>query len=234
MNPPTTAPKEDSDPTPAIELTGLVSRYGREVVLRDINLVVRPGRTVVLTGENGAGKTTLLKVLATRLRPNRGSGRVFGFDLVKQTPEVRRHLAFLSVQGGNYLELTACENLQLAARLYGVDPAGIERVLHTVGLWPVRHKLVRTYSSGMKKRLGLARLLMSEAQLWLLDEPYASLDEAGRDLIDTLLNEAKGAGKTIAMASHEERRWETLADSILVIKRGRLQIGSRPRAGARA
>jgi heme exporter protein A len=225
---------ENADPPPAIELSDLVSRYGREVVLRDINLIIRPGRTVVLTGENGAGKTTLLKVLATRLRPNRGSGKVFGFDLLRQAPEVRRRLAFLSVQGGSYLELTACENLRLAARLYNKDRTDIERVLNRVGLWPKRHKLVRTYSSGMKKRLGLARLLLSEAELWLLDEPYASLDEEGRDLIDTLLGEAKVAGKTVAMASHEVSRCTAVADSILVIKSGRLRTSQRLREDARA
>lgn len=211
----------------AIEFDGLSRRYGLQFVLQDINLVVTQGKMVVLAGSNGAGKTTLLKVLSTRLRPSKGQGRVFGFDLVKEAKEVRRHVAYLSVLGGHYQTLTALENLRLAATLYGHDAAEVttaelEGKLQAVDLFKVKDKAVRTFSSGMKKRLGIARLLMSDADLWLLDEPYAALDEAGRALIDEMLGSAKLQGRTVLMATHAVEHAAQFADSVLNLQNGGL------------
>lgn len=210
---------------PAVELSGLARRYGAAYVLKNVNLSVSPGRTLVLRGGNGVGKTTLLRVLSTRLRPSRGGGRVLGFDLVKEAHSVRERIAYLSVFGGAYGALTARENLVLAAKLYGGRPAEhsfVDDYLEHVGLYNVRDKLVRTFSSGMKKRLGVARLLLADAELWLLDEPYAALDEAGRGLIDGLLVTAKAEGKTVVMASHELERSARFADRILDVENGTL------------
>lgn len=214
--------------TPAIELNGLARRYGAAYVLKNINLTVTPGRTLVLRGGNGAGKTTLLRVLSTRLRPSRGGGRVLGFDLVREAHRIREHVAYLSVFGGAYGALTAHENLALAAKLYG-KTGELDGYLEQVGLHHARNKLVRTFSSGMKKRLGVARLLLSEAELWLLDEPYAALDESGRDLIDSLLLTAKDAGKTVLLASHELERSARFADRILDVQGGTLVSTPAPR-----
>jgi heme exporter protein A len=208
---------------PAIELRGLGRRYGANFVLRDVNLSVSAGRTLVLRGANGAGKTTLLRVLSTRLRPSRGEGRVFGFDLTKEAHRVRERVAYLSVFGGSYGALTAGENLALAARLYG-RRVNVEAYLERVGLADARHKLVRTFSSGMKKRLGVARVLLSEADLWLLDEPHAALDEAGRELIDRLLQQARDERKTVLMASHELERSARFADRMLDVAGGTLVL----------
>lgn len=215
--------------TPAIELKGLGRRYGRHLVLEDVNLVVAPGKTVVLRGANGAGKTTLLRVLSTRLRPSRGAGCVFGHDLVKEGGQVRKRIAYLSVLGGSYGNLSALENLRLAARLRGRRPASgeLEAYLAEVGLEGARHKLARSFSSGMKKRLGLARLLLAEADLWLLDEPYAALDENGRTLVDGLLARARAVGRTVVMASHEPGC--APADGTLLLTGGRLaRLGRAP------
>ena len=206
---------------PAVELNGLARRYGAAYVLKNVNLSVSPGRTLMLRGGNGAGKTTLLRVLSTRLRPSRGGGSVLGFDLVREAHRVRERVAYLSVFGGAYGALTACENLVLAARLYGKD-TDVGGYLEQVGLQSARDKLVRTFSSGMKKRLGVARVLLSGADLWLLDEPYAALDEAGRRLIDALLVTAKDEGKTVIMASHELERSARFADRILDVRSGTL------------
>ncbi len=207
---------------PAIELTHLARRYGREFVLKDINLVVRAGKIVVLKGNNGTGKTTLLKVLSTRLRPSRGSGKVFGCDLIKQANEVRKSVAYLSVSGGSYPSLTAFENLKLAARLYNLEfaKAELEGKLEAVGLSQARNKLVREFSSGMKKRLGIARVLLSDAELWLLDEPYNALDENGQILVDDLLKTAHLDGRTVIMATHDLERSSRFADSVLVLEQG--------------
>lgn len=216
---------------PAVELSGLARRYGAAFVLKNINLSVTPGRTLVLRGGNGAGKTTLLRVLSTRLRPSRGGGRVLGFDLVKEAHRVRERVAYLSVFGGAYGALTARENLALAAKLYGKRVE--DDYLEQVGLEGARDKLVRTFSSGMKKRLGVARLLLADADVWLLDEPYAALDESGRELIDALLTRAKERGKTVLMASHELERSARFADRVLNLQNGTLVSVPTPREVSR-
>ena len=207
----------------AIDLNDLARRYGAAYVLRGVNLKVTAGRTLVLRGGNGAGKTTLLRVLSTRLRPSRGGGRVLGFDLVRDAHRIRERIAYLSVFGGAYGALSARENLALAAKLYGKQ-VELDAYLERVGLLNACDKLVRTFSSGMKKRLGIARLLLADADLWLLDEPYTALDEAGRELIDTLLLEAKAAGKTVMMASHELGRSARFADRVLSLEGGILSV----------
>ena len=209
---------------PAVELSGLARRYGAAYVLRDVNLNVAEGRTLVLRGGNGAGKTTLLRVLSTRLRPSRGGGRVFGFDLVREAHRVRERVAYLNVFGGAYGALTAKENLAFAARLYGQPVEKVDGLLEQVGLGVARDRLVRTFSSGMKKRLGVARVLLSNADLWLLDEPYAALDEEGQNLIDALLVRAKTDGKTVLMASHDLGRSARFADRVLDVRGGTLEV----------
>ena len=212
-----------ASPPLAVDLEDLARRYGAAYVLRGVNLKITPGRTLVLRGGNGAGKTTLLRVLSTRLRPSRGGGRVLGFDLVREASQIRERIAYLSVFGGAYGALSARENLALAARLYGKH-APLDEYLGRVGLADARDKLVRTFSSGMKKRLGIARLLLADADLWLLDEPYTALDEAGRELIDTLLVTAKAEGKTVVMASHELERSAQFADRIVSLEGGVLSV----------
>ena len=207
----------------AIDLSDLARRYGAAYVLRGVSLQVTPGRTVVLRGGNGAGKTTLLRVLSTRLRPSRGGGRVLGFDLERESYHIRERVAYLSVFGGAYGALSARENLALAARLYGKQ-VEVDSYLERVGLLSVRNKLVRTFSSGMKKRLGIARLLLADADVWLLDEPYTALDEDGRELVDTLLIKAKTEGKTVVMASHELERSARFADRVLSLAGGVLSL----------
>lgn len=207
---------------PAVELTGLARRYGSSLVLRGVNLEMARGRTVVLRGANGAGKTTLLKVLATRLRPSRGGGRVFGHDLLREAHEVRRRVAFLPAAGGSYPALNARENLRLAATLYGRPDADLDALLARVGLAEVARP-VRTFSTGMKKRLGVARLLLSDADLWLLDEPYGALDEAGCGLIDELLVQSRAEGRTVLIASHQQARAELAADAELALEEGVLR-----------
>lgn len=208
---------------PALELDGLARRYGREWVLRDVSLRVAQGKLVALRGRNGSGKTTLLRVLATRLRPSRGRVRVHGCDVLRDGHEARRLCAFLSVLGGNYPALTGRENLRLAARLRDRRDPPVEAALARVGLEAHGDRVVRTYSSGMKKRLGLARTLLSDARVWLLDEPYAALDEEGRALVDGLLTEARAEGRTVLLASHEADRIAPLVDGALELDGGRIR-----------
>jgi heme ABC exporter ATP-binding subunit CcmA len=207
----------------AIELRGLQRRYGRHLVLKGIDLEVSPGRIVALHGANGSGKTTLLRLLATRLRPSAGAARIYGHDLIREAHEVRRRLATVAVFGGAYGTLTARENLRLAAALRGAAPSDVDAALERVSLGRVADHLVRTFSSGMRKRLALARLLVAHVDLWLLDEPHAALDQGGQALVDELVVEARARGTTVLMATHELARSFDVADAVLRIDDGQLR-----------
>jgi len=211
---------------PAIELEHISKRYGRQYIFSDINLTVNRGKIIVLQGNNGAGKTTFLRVLSTRLSPTTGVGKIFGFDLKKKAHEVRKHVAYLTVFGGNYQNLTAFENLKFASQLYKKKLAkgDILDLLEHVQLANAKTKLVREYSSGMKKRLSLAKLMLSDAKLWLLDEPFAALDSDGKELVDNLILKAKKEGKTLIIASHDVERASKFADTVLSIDAGGLKL----------
>lgn len=224
----TAAPTTDA---PAIELRAISRRMGRDLVLDGLSLEVAKGRVVVLRGGNGAGKTTLLRLLATRLRPNEGSGSVHGFDLVRQAQDVRARIGLLSVHGGNYAVLTAAENLRLALELTNrphvdTSDAAIAAALDKVDLGSVGRKLVRSYSSGMKKRLGVARLLLLDPELWLLDEPYSALDDDGKHLMDDVISGARQRGRTVLLASHENDRDALRVDAVLTLAGGALRAAA--------
>lgn len=197
---------------------------GNQQVLRGVDLEVAAGRLVVLRGGNGAGKTTLLKVLATRLRPTSGSAKLFGFDVLTQAAEVRSRMGMLSVMGGSYPVLSARENLTMAADMSGKERGQIADLIERVGLADAADKYVRAFSSGMKKRLALARLMLLDPQLWLLDEPYAALDDAGKALVDEVVVSARQRGRTLLMASHEASREALTPDAVIQLHDGRVRL----------
>ena len=223
---------------PAVRLRGVVHGYGGPPVLAGLDLDVTAGRVVALHGPNGAGKTTLLRLLATRLRPSRGEARVLGHDVVGEAHAVRGLIVLLPVYGGAYGALTGRENLRLAIALRGGDPSqaagATDAALARVGLAGVADHLVRAYSSGMRKRLALARLVLADAPVWLLDEPYAALDEDGQALVDGLIADAREAGRTVLVASHDLPRSLATADAVVEMAAGRLRVIARPRPAAAA
>ncbi|GEM48841.1 heme ABC exporter ATP-binding protein CcmA [Deinococcus cellulosilyticus] len=179
----------------------LARRFAKSWVLRDITFSVEEGETVVLFGENGAGKTTLLRVLSGVLSPHRGEGRIFGYDL-KDRRSVREHAFFLSNDQGLYADLTVLENLTFTAQMYGVK-TDLKAIVQRVGLEQAGGKRARELSSGMRKRALLGRMLIAPGPLLLIDEPFANLDEAGKQFVLSILQEAQQQNKTLIFTSHE-------------------------------
>jgi heme exporter protein A len=209
---------------PAVEATGLGRRFGRRWALAALDVALPRGEALLVAGRNGSGKSTLLRVLATVLRPDRGRGAVDGFDLVAERDEVRRRVALLGHQAHTYESLTALENLQVAARFLR-RPAGRTDLLprlEELGLAGRADDVVATFSAGMRKRLSLARILLQEASLVMLDEPYGQLDPPGFLFVDRLLDSTRRRGATLLMATHLLERGRAHCDRALILAEGRL------------
>jgi heme exporter protein A len=204
----------------AVETIGLSRRYGRRWALSDVSLGVPAGSIVMLAGRNGSGKSTLLRVLATALRPDHGSARVAGHDVRHERDQVRRAVCLLGHYSFHYEALTAHENLGIAASFLGrrYDPGLLERV----GLEGRADDPVSSFSAGMRKRLALARVLLQDAAVVLLDEPYGELDPPGFALLDRVISELRSRAATVIMATHLVDRGRALCDHALLLEEGRL------------
>jgi len=192
----------------AVRLQGVARRFGDRWVLRGVDLDIAPGEVVALTGRNGSGKTTLLRIIATLLRPTRGAATVFGHDTVREPDPIRARVGFLGHRAGLYDHLTAAENLIFSLRMAGrvADPAAVGAALARVRLTEARDERVRGFSAGMQRRLGLARLLLRPPSVLLLDEPYASFDSDGVDLVNEFASEVAASGGVVLLATHDMTR----------------------------
>ena len=209
----------------AIRLDGLARRFGQRWILRGIDLAVQPGEVLALTGRNGSGKTTLLRVVATVLRPSRGTARVFGHDVVESPDAIRELVGLLGHDAALYDDLTAAENLVFAQRMSGLPAvaAAAQAALEQVGLVHVARERVRGFSAGMRRRLGLARLLLRHPlKLLLLDEPYASFDADGIDVVNGFAQRVAAAGGVAILATHDLARATDITTRRLHLADGRL------------
>ncbi len=204
----------------AIELAGLTRRYGDREALADVSLTLEAGRTLVVFGPNGAGKTTLLRVLATLLRPHGGSATVLGFALPDQGWAVRGRIGFLGHASLLYRDLTA------RARTYASTPACTARrtsasreLLDAVGLRNRADDPVHTFSRGMVQRAAVARCVLHDPELLLLDEPTANLDPHAAELVEPLIGAA--SGRTRVVTSHDPVGGLEGADLALGLRAGR-------------
>jgi heme exporter protein A len=206
----------------SIALSGVARRFGRSWPLRSVSLQVEPGDGVALMGRNGSGKTTLLRVIATALRPTRGGGTVMGHDLIEDADDVRAAVGFLGYHPGLYPDLTAAENLGFALRMLGRSPdrAVIDASLDRVGMLARADDRVRDFSSGMSRRVALARLTLREYRVLLLDEPHASFDAEGLALIDEICIEARSRGAAVVIATHDPVRSRAVANRAVEIRNG--------------
>jgi len=216
-----------ADDRPALRLAGITRRFGRRWALRGIDLEVSRGTVLAVLGANGTGKTTLLRILGTLLRPTAGRAEVLGANVMKHPDQIRRGTALMTPGGHAYDELTGLENLRFAARMGGgdVDANAHRAALARVGLEEACDLSVRGYSTGMRKRLELARIGLRSPDLVLLDEPFASLDEGGVELVQGAIAGWRDAGATVLIASHRLAQAGRHADRTVRIERGRIVEG---------
>ena len=207
----------------AIETEHLTKAFGTRKAVDDVTFALEEGAFLSIFGPNGAGKTTLLRMLATLARPTGGAVRVAGIDLREEPDAARARIGMISHAPILYPDLTALENLELYAQLYGVnDPqARARELLDAVGLSMRRLDAVRTFSRGMVQRVAIARALVHDPQVVLLDEPYSGLDPHAVEIFDGLIESVRN-GRTFVMVSHDLQKGWDMCTHALVLARGRV------------
>jgi ABC-type multidrug transport system ATPase subunit len=213
------------DASPIITLTDVVKQFGRFAALRGVSAEFAPGRLYAILGDNGAGKTTLLRVLAGLAQPTRGSVSILG------TTELRavcHELGYMAHPSLLYDEMNGMENLRYFGRLYGInDDARGAANLAAVGLDSTLTRPVAQYSQGMRQRLSLARALLNDPKLLLLDEPFSNVDAGSARAMVALLDRMCAAGKTIFVVTHQTYLLDGVADEFVWMEAG--QVTSRTR-----
>ncbi|HTD55947.1 MAG TPA: heme ABC exporter ATP-binding protein CcmA [Silvibacterium sp.] len=215
---------------PVIALESVSKLYGTFVALRKISLTLDQGRCCVLLGENGAGKSTLLRLIAGLIKPTHGTVRVLG-----ETPhDARDRIGYMSHAPMLYEEFSGAENLRYFAALYRErECMSPEAALASVGLDPALTRPVGQYSQGMRQRASLARVLLPNPDLLLLDEPFSNMDAASaRQMLD-LLAGLRAQGKTIVLTTHQRELAEPLADLLLTLQAGSVASLVESREGVR-
>ena len=210
----------------AIRVEGLQKSFGDEPVLWDLDLEVQWGEFLVLLGANGTGKTTLLRLMSTQARPEAGQILVAGYDLKRQPRSIRRNIGVVGHLSYLYEDLTCRENLEFYGRLYQVKELSqqVEMVLDRVGLSQRAHQRVRTLSHGMRQRLALARAILHQPSILLLDEPEGGLDRRSIDMLRQLTAEWTAAGGSIVMTTHNEELGRSWAHRVGVLSQGRVHF----------
>lgn len=206
----------------AVEVEGLTKVFGPTLALDAVDLCAVRGEVVALLGPNGAGKTTLLKVLSTALKPTAGGGRVLGEDLVAGRDPIRRRIGMISHNHHLYEELTGEENLRFAATMRGIrfDRGRIRKALAEVALESQAASKVRTYSTGMKRRLVIGKMLLFDPELLFLDEPYNTLDQAAIALLNDYVASVRARGGSAVVATHNLSRAYEMADRFVLMREG--------------
>jgi heme exporter protein A len=194
----------------------LTQWFGHDMALDSVDLVIDAGEHMAVLGDNGAGKTTLLRILATALRPTSGTVEIAGLNAFRERRRLRHYLGYVGHSLGLYPALTAAENLEFFCDLQGVDRARVDGVLDTVGLRAEAHRRTAQLSRGMQQRLAIARAVLHEPRLLILDEPDASLGVDAADLLSTVMR-----GRTVVLATHDHSLANRLCPRTLNLRHGR-------------
>lgn len=209
-----------------IQAEGLKKSFGNFDALRGIDLRVKRGEFMTLFGPNGAGKTTLIKLLATLTSPTSGTLSVYGYDVRKDVNNIRSVIGVISHDPYLYDNLSAFENIKFFGTLYGLDDVDnrARSVIKQVGLEKRMNDLVRTFSRGMKQRLTVARAIVHEPKILLLDEPYTGLDQHGAQIFGEMLSDLKSQRRTILMTTHNIDEGLDLSDRIGILAKGKIVL----------
>jgi ABC-2 type transport system ATP-binding protein len=212
-----------------IETFDLSKQYNNDFWAVDgVTLNVQPGQILALLGQNGAGKTTTVRMLTSLLSPTRGWARVGGYDVVKKPQEVRANVGVLTEQHGLYMRMTGEEYLEYFGKVYGLDSATRGRqsnyLLEYFGLAEAARRRSGEYSKGMKQKLALARALIHDPSVLLLDEPTSAMDPESAQLVRNEISRLKSSRRTIIICTHNLAEAEALADQIAIIYRGKILL----------
>jgi heme exporter protein A len=194
----------------------LSHRFGPELALDSVDLVLDTGEHMAVLGENGAGKTTLLRILATASRPTSGRLEIMGVDALRERRRLRARIGFVAHAPGLYPALTAAENLEFFCSLYGVGRARVQETLGLVGLAEFASRPAGQLSRGMQQKLAIGRAILHDPRLLVLDEPDASLGSDGAELLTQVMH-----GRTVVMATHDHALANRLCRRTLVLRHGR-------------
>jgi len=227
---------ESAPPIPAVQTIGLTRTFGPMTALSTLDLTILRGDLFGFIGSNGAGKTTTLRILATFLAPSAGTAKVLGRDVIREADAVRHVIGYMPDFFGVYKDMEVTEYLDFFGACYKIPTAQREKtvndVLELVGLSEKKGALIGALSRGMQQRLGLARVLIHDPQVLLLDEPASGLDPRARIEMMAILQELQKMGKTIIISSHILSELQTLCNRVAIIEKGRL-IYSGPVQGVR-
>jgi len=217
---------------PVVDIQDVVCQFGTVIALGGVSLQILPGTVVVVVGPNGAGKTTLIDVICGLVRPSRGIARVFGQNVSENPAAVRSKIGVLPQETALYHEVSAWQNLRFAAALYGVPnaEARIAEVLDLVGLSARSHDTVSHFSGGMQRRLAIARALLHDPQLLILDEPTVGVDVEARHQIWTHIRSLGTGGRAVVLTTNYLDEAEALCDRVAILRSGRLVAEDTPAA----
>jgi len=208
-----------------VQARELRKSFGNKPVLRGVNLEFSSGEVICITGANGSGKSTLIKVLSTLLRPDRGEILINGEEAFKNPRPLRKRMGVLLHEPMLYDQLTARENLRYVSHIYKTNGGGkkIELWLERTGLTRFADERVRDFSEGMRQRLAVARAMIHSSELLLLDEPFASLDQAGIEMLIGLIEEHLSRGGSAVVTLHTSGLLEKLSTHVFHLSEGRLR-----------
>lgn len=214
----------------AVDVKELAKKFGSIQALNNVTFNIKQGEVYGLIGPNGAGKTTTLRIISTLILPTSGSATIFGIDVVKQPDEVRKILSYLPEEAGVYRNLSGMEYLQFMAKFSQVDTReAIKEAVEISGLGERLRDKAKTYSKGMKRRLLLARALMTKPKLAILDEPTSGLDVLHAYHIRKIIkNYVKQNGVTVLLSSHNMLEVEFLCDRVALVNKGKIVVEGKP------